>query len=132
MIERQKDISDGKYSNLVVFPESFTTNNQSIAFFKRGAFESLLPVLPIVFVYSGYPEAPTMGCMSIADNAFFALFGNIWQKQTRYILPPFIPNDYFFEKYKDSGKEKSHLFAWAVRELMSKYSGLPLDDNITL
>ena len=47
-------------------------------------------------------------------------------------MPPFIPNDFFFDKFKDKGAEKSHVYAWAVREIMSKYSGLPKDDFITL
>ena len=28
--------------------------------------------------------------------------------------------------------EKSHLYAWAVREIMSEHSGLPKDDFINL
>jgi hypothetical protein len=86
----------------------------------------------MVFLYSGFPEAPVMSCLTILDNAYFTCLANLWQKQTRLVFPPFIPNDYFFDKYKGISEEKSHIYAWAIREIMSKYSGLPKDDTINL
>lgn len=38
-------------------------------------------------------------------------------------LPPFKPNDYLFEKYKDKGTEKWEIYAWAVREVIAKFGG---------
>lgn len=130
IVQRQHDIQKGGYAQLAIFAESFTTNNSRLARFKKGAFVSLLPVQPVVFKYGGFPGKPTMDCLTIMDNVFFALFGSFVQWQVRYTLPPFIPNDYFFEKYADKGAEKSHIYAWGVREVMSKASGLPVDDEI--
>ena len=40
-------------------------------------------------------------------------------------LPPFKPNKYLFETHKDKGKEEWEIYAWAVRDVMSKVSGKP-------
>jgi hypothetical protein len=47
------------------------------------------------------------------------------------VLPDFIPNDYLFETHKDKGTEKWEIYAWAVRDIMSKTSGLKKLDNFT-
>merc|ERR1712159_259869 len=44
------------------------------------------------------------------------------------ILPDFQPNEYLFETHADEGKERWEIFAWAVREVMSKKSGIPTSD----
>jgi hypothetical protein len=46
-------------------------------------------------------------------------------------FPPFIPNDYLYEKHKDKGKEKWDIYAWAVRDVMCKVSGIPKEDRFT-
>lgn len=73
-----------------------------------------------------------MNCISVEQSGIYIFLCNLYSLQTRYVFPPFIPNDYFFEKFKDMGEEKSHVFAWAVRDVMSKYSGLPKDDFIDM
>ena len=35
-------------------------------------------------------------------------------------MPPFLPNDYLFETHADKGSEKWEIFAWAVRDAMSR------------
>ena len=44
-------------------------------------------------------------------------------------MPPFIPNDYLFEKHKDKGEEKWEIYAWAMREAMCEAGGLSRDDT---
>ena len=41
-------------------------------------------------------------------------------------LPPFQPNEYLYEKFKDKGSDKWEVFAWAVRQSMSKFGNLKL------
>ena len=48
---------------------------------------------------------------------------NLHNNSTHHVLPQFIPNDYLFETHKDKGPEKWKIFAWAVRDAISKYSG---------
>ena len=38
-----------------------------------------------------------------------------------YELPPFKPNEFLYAKHKDQGKEQWEIFAWAVRDVMSKF-----------
>ena len=38
-----------------------------------------------------------------------------------YELPPFKPNEFLYAKQKDQGKEQWEIFAWAVRDVMSKF-----------
>jgi hypothetical protein len=45
-----------------------------------------------------------------------------------YELPPFVPNDYLFKKFASPGKENWEIFAEAVRQVMSKASGVPTSD----
>jgi len=41
-----------------------------------------------------------------------------------YVMPPFTPNDYLFEKFSDGKKEKWEVYADAVRDVMCEQSGL--------
>jgi len=34
-----------------------------------------------------------------------------------------VPNDYLWETHKDKGPEKWKIYAWAVRDIISKFSG---------
>lgn len=40
------------------------------------------------------------------------------------VLPPFMPNDYLYEKHADKGKDKWEIYAWAVRDVMAKFGGI--------
>ena len=73
-----------------------------------------------------------MSCLDVMSNSCYAIICSLYCYQKRLVFPPFIPNDYFFEKFKDKKLEKGQLYAWAVREVMSQYSGLPTDDFIDL
>lgn len=51
------------------------------------------------------------------------------------LLPDFEPTDYLFETFKDKGKERWEIFAWAVRDVMMKAGNLeacdiPLRDKV--
>ena len=44
------------------------------------------------------------------------------------VLPPFLPNQYLFEHHQDKGKEEWEIFAWAIRDIMSKVGDLKLSE----
>ena len=44
------------------------------------------------------------------------------------VLPDFQPNEYFFTTHADKGPERWQIYAWAVRDALSKASGLPTCD----
>jgi len=49
--ERQTDAEKGIINPLCIFPEGATTNGQGLLKFKKGAFESLMPVQPVCIKY---------------------------------------------------------------------------------
>lgn len=44
-------------------------------------------------------------------------------------MPPFKPNEYLFSTHKDKGEERWEIYAWAIRDAMSKASGMPTSDQ---
>ncbi len=42
-------------------------------------------------------------------------------------LPPFVPNEFLFNKYASTGKEKWQIYAECVREIMAKAGKLRLE-----
>ena len=44
-------------------------------------------------------------------------------------MPPFKPNEYLFETFKDKGTEKWEIYAWAVREAMAKFGDFKLTNQ---
>ena len=48
-------------------------------------------------------------------------------------LPPFTPTPKMLELHKDKGKEPWEIYAWCVRDAISKHSGIPkLDEKLCL
>jgi len=104
-------------------------NNQYLLPFKRGAFEALLPVIPMVFKYGGTLVQPVTGYLHIMEGTVLLMSCNLVNYQHRIEMPTFIPNDYMFETFKDKGRNKAEVFAWAVREAMHAASGIPKADK---
>lgn len=44
-------------------------------------------------------------------------------------LPTFQPNEYLFKTHADKGKERWEIYAWAVREAMSRSSGIKTSEQ---
>jgi lysophosphatidylcholine acyltransferase / lyso-PAF acetyltransferase len=118
---------DNDYPFLAVYPDSTQSNGKYLLPFKKGAFQSLRAVQPIIFEHK-----PIFSCF--VHNQFDCLgffhgivlmnaFGAY--TSTMKVLPPFLPNDYLFEKHADEGETKALIFAWAVRDAMSKAGNLP-------
>ena len=82
--------------------------------FKRGAFESLRAVTPIVLKFKGSKNmGPTWECLGFMEQIFLiCTYGSYSVTLTQ--LPPLKPNDYLFEKYADKGESKAEIFAWAA------------------
>jgi hypothetical protein len=43
-------------------------------------------------------------------------------------LPPFQPNEYLFETFKDKGEEKWEIYAWAMREIIAEVGNFKKSD----
>jgi hypothetical protein len=90
--------------------------------FKKGAFAGLNTVQPVVLKYKWHDVSPTWeGIPFIAHASLMFMYGTF--HCTVNVLPPFLPNDYLYEKHKDKGNNKWEIFAWAVRDVMAKFGG---------
>lgn len=49
---------------------------------------------------------------------------------TLHIMPEFTPNTEMLELHADKGAEPWEIYAWCVRDAMSKKSGLPKQNNV--
>ena len=45
-------------------------------------------------------------------------------KSTLYIMPEFTPNSVMLDRHADKGSQPWEIFAWCVRDAISKHSGL--------
>lgn len=61
----------------------------------------------------------------------FASFS--FRKAKITIMPEFTPTPYMLEKHADKGKEPWAIYAWCVRDAISRASGIPvLDEKLCL
>ena len=109
----------------MIFPEGFSTVG-GISKFKRGAFNSLLPVQPVVL--KQHASTVYIGCYSSADHCtFIASMCTLGvSKMVVDIMPAFIPNEHLFKSRPDVPKWEA--FADAVREAMLEHSQLKRSD----
>ena len=134
-IERQKAIECGNegYAPLCIFAEATTTNGTRIIPFKRGAFEGMRTVIPSFYSITAGQISPTyeiidlVALLMLIFSSLYFRFGKI------NIMPEFVPNPTMLEKHDDKGIEPWQIYAWCVRDAISKHSGIPvLDEKLSL
>ena len=81
-------------------------------------------VKPVMLLYDlDAMVSPAYDTIELLPLAIFQLsYGCLSCKVVE--LPDFMPNDYLFETHADKGNEKWEIYAWAVREIFLKESGL--------
>ena len=97
--------------------------------FKRGAFIGEKRVRPMMI--KNDLDATISIAYDVADVLPIAFLQMSWlgfQVIEMGLLPDFEPNEYLFQTHKDKGEERWEIFAWAVRDAMSKVSGRPTTD----
>ena len=119
--------SDPNWKPMMIYPEGTQSNGSFLMPFKKGAFAGLNAVTPVVMSYKNPAcRAIQWESMSFADHIIMCAMGfSGFSHCTVDELPPFLPNDYLFETHKDKGESKWEIYAWAVRDAMSKISGKP-------
>ena len=111
---------------MLIYPESTQSNGKYLLPFKRGAFAGLKAVKPVVLTYeSNEWGSLAWDCMGWLDHALLTYSMPQIAQAKMIELPPFLPNDYLLETHKDKGASKWEIYAWAVRDVMSKASGKP-------
>lgn len=112
---------------LAIFAEGCTTNGQHLLSFRRGGLQGLKAVYPAYLKYNASVIKPTIECVDMMALLIMQFSYGIYTCQVNS-MPVFEPNDYLFETHKDKGEEKWQIYAWALRDAMSKSSGLPPHD----
>lgn len=129
IIQRQKLIeSDMAQKQMMIYPEGTQSNGEFLMPFKRGAFAGLNSVIPVVMSYDNPAyRANAWESLGFKDHLVITLMGfSLWSTCTVHQLPPFMPNEYLFKTHADKGSSEWEIYAWAVRDAMSKVSGKPL------
>jgi lysophosphatidylcholine acyltransferase/lyso-PAF acetyltransferase len=124
IIRRQKDFIEGKpVMPFMIFPEGTTNSGRHLLPFKRGAFNSLLPV-KATFIHPNLYENYHLGCGSsdVGCNYLMSL-SNLYNKVEYVELPVITPNDYMYKNFEHLGKEKWEIFANVSREIMCELGG---------
>lgn len=96
-------------------PEGATTNGTSVITFKRGAFASLKAVRPsYAKMTSFFGVSPVHGDpTSLFSICFICVLVGPWIF-TRYDMPVFEPNEYFWNNHWDGKEDKWVAYARAV------------------
>jgi lysophosphatidylcholine acyltransferase/lyso-PAF acetyltransferase len=117
--ERQKDYYEGKsVMPFLIFPEGTTTSGRHILTFKKGAFNSLLPIKP-TFIHPNMGKKFHIGCgASHAGFSYLRALCQLYNKVEYVELPIMTPNEYMFTNFSSYGKEKWEIYAEVSREIM--------------
>ena len=124
IIQRQKDFIEGKaVMPFMIFPEGTTNSGRHLLPFKRGAFNSLLPIKATI-IHPNLYENYHLGCGSsdVGCNYIMSL-SNLYNKVEYIELPVITPNDYMYKNFEHLGKEKWEIFANVSREIMCELGG---------
>jgi 1-acyl-sn-glycerol-3-phosphate acyltransferase len=130
--ERQKELESDPNchkSPLILFSEGSTQNNQFLCPFKRGAFTTRTTIQPVIMTYFSRQVYPFNEVIGDLDCIIFTGCSMWPQIIETLIMDPFQPTDYLFETHKDEGAQDWQIQAWAIREAMSKVSGIPICDQ---
>lgn len=108
-----------------VFAEGTTANNKYTLPLKKGAFVGSTSILPVAINFTSSEISPAHET-KYQLPMILILYFLIRKIQCHVIeLPIFYPNDYLYETHKDKGTEKWEIYAWAIRDALSKVSGKP-------
>ena len=116
--ERQHAYYEGKpVMPFLIFPEGTTTSGRHLITFKKGAFDSLLPLKATIM--NPNVKDCQLGCGSSDVMTNFLRDLSTLYSNIEYIeLPIMTPNEYMFNNFKHLGKEKWEIYAEVAREIM--------------
>ena len=129
--ERQEAIekSGGQLNRLLIFPAGACDNGSVLSPLRKGPFVSERRVTPVVARLD--LTATVSISADVVDIVPSLIVHLCWlgcQTVEQLILPDFEPTEYLFDTHADKGPERWKIIAWAVRDAMSKASGLPASD----
>ena len=121
---RQKDYLEGRcFTPLIIFPEGTTTSNKHLLTFKKGAFNALLPLKPMMIKNRDTEEFQISAGSSDVMINYIRGLTRLYTMIDFYELPVIKPTDYMFEHYSHLGKEKWEIYAEVCRNIYSEVGG---------
>lgn len=111
---------------LMIYPEGTVSNGTHLISFKRGPFNSLLPVKPYIVKCNKGDPLPT-GSLDVGVHFYYA-YCFLYHTFTFYDLPVIKPTEFMFEKYR-SAADKVDAYVSAVKDIMSYVGELGKSDK---
>ena len=92
---------------------------------------SELPIVPafVKVTTCGVDLNTASDCVHEAAHYCLIFSSFTVHKTNIHFLPPFVPNDYFWKKHADKGKERWQIYAWAIRDIISRRAKLEKIDR---
>lgn len=119
ILKRQQQFYAGEpVMPFMIYPEGTTTAGRDILRFKKGAFDSLLPVKASI-LQPNLSDKYHLSCggSDVAMN-FMRSLSKLYVKAEYIELPIIAPNEYMYNNFAHLGKEKWAIFAEVSREIM--------------
>lgn len=119
--ERQQNAEKGITNPICIFPEGATTNGEGLLKFKKGAFESMMPVQPICMKYWSARCNFQHGDASSTAAWICMTLQTVVTTFTVYQMPIFEPNEYFWlNHWNAESEEKWEAYARVIRTLIAE------------
>ena len=126
------EVRNEAWQPFCIYPEGTTTDGNHLFPFKRGAFVPMRTIQPTYVKVSG-GSVNIQYCMLDLPVVCIMLMSELWfRTATLNILPIFTPNEFMLERHADKGEQDWEIYAWCVRDAISKASGIPKFDNASL
>lgn len=115
--------SDGRWPQMLMFPEGTTTNGRALIKFKPGAFLAGVPVQPVLLHYPGEPDTVRWTWKGLT------WLGTLWHTTSQIYTSVTVE---FLPVYTPSQEEKQNpdLYAENVQKLMAKALRVPATDYV--
>jgi len=111
----------------MIYAEGGTHNGSHLLRFRRGAFVGDYAIQPYVQKFHSLVTCPTYDVLGFMDHNIILCLSP-YTAFTVYKFPPFLPNQFMYDKYKDKFQDKWEIYAWALREALAKETGMPKSD----
>ncbi|KAM6942572.1 lysophosphatidylcholine acyltransferase 2 [Xenentodon cancila] len=114
--------SEGRWPQLLIFPEGTCTNRSCLITFKQGAFIPGVPVQPVIIRYPNKLDTVTWTWQGFSSKTLLLLtLTQLYTTVEIEFLPPHVPTE--------EEKKSPALFASRVRETMAKALRVPVTDH---